>query len=105
MMDQHSILKRLSGYFNWLDSVDIIIYGGLGLALLTYAIYSLCKTLIEAENYFGLFAVSCIVLLSVTSLVRDLKEKHLSMPSKFLVGAWALCVGIVVLIELFEMAG
>jgi hypothetical protein len=101
-MDKPNVWQRFWSYFTGVDIVDLILYGGLGLALLVFIIYSVGKSLLDAGNHVGLLALSTLLLSSIFSLVRDLRRKHLSIPSKLLVGAWALCVGIVIIADLLD---
>jgi len=91
-MDQRNVWQRFWSHFTWGDSIDAVLYGGFGLTLLVYAIYSVGKFLLQSGNHIGFLALCTVLLSSILSLARDLRRKHLSMPSKLLVGAWALCV-------------
>lgn len=104
IQDGSYCLTALS-HFTWGDSIDVVLYGGLGLVLLGYAIYSVGRWLFDAGNHVGFITLCAVLLTSILSLARDLRRKHLSTPSKLLVGAWALCVGLVLVAELLEMAG
>ncbi|HEX6852867.1 MAG TPA: hypothetical protein VF139_15830 [Candidatus Polarisedimenticolaceae bacterium] len=97
--------QRFSRHLTWLEIIDLVLYGGLGLALLGYAIYSLGQAMLKAGNHLGLLILSALIVSSVLSLIRDLRKKYLSVPSKLLLGAWALCVAVVVIAELLELGG
>jgi len=100
MPEQRSVWQRIWSQLNWLDGLDYLLYGGLGLALLGYAIYSVAVALHKSGHVTGLVCLLVVVILSVAALVRDLRRKSLSPLSKGLVGAWAACVVVVIIAEL-----
>lgn len=99
-MEERSVWERFWSRSDWLDRIDVVTYGGLGLSLLGYLIWSANESPLDARNRGGSLVLVVVLLLSVISLARDLRRKLLSMPSRLLVGAWALCVGLVVAAEL-----
>ena len=104
MTESPSVWKRFWSHFDWLDSIDVLLYGGLGLALLGYAIYSIADALLEAGQVSGLVVLVVIVALSAASLVRDLWRRELTTLSKGFAGAWAFCVFLVVVAELIALS-
>ncbi len=103
MTERASVCQRFWSHFDgWLDGIDVLIYGGLGAALLGYVVYSIGLAIHEAGNRLVLAAFVAVVTGSVGLLVRDLFRKQLSRSSKLLVGAWGACVALVLVVELFE---
>ena len=43
-----------------------------------------------------------IVASSTAAFVRDMRRKQLSSLSKVIAGAWAVCVALIILVELFD---
>jgi hypothetical protein len=97
-----SLWKRFWSRFDWLDSIDVLMYGGLGLVLLGYAIYSIAGTLIRADRPFALAGFVAVVVFSAAAFVRDLRCKRLSTLSKVFASAWAVCTTLIIVIELIE---
>lgn len=102
MAEPPSAWKRFWAHLGWLDSIDVLVYGGLGLALLGYTIYSIADALIASGHEAAFAAFAGVVALSAACLARDLRRRRLSALSKSLVGAWALCVVLVIAVELIE---
>ena len=102
MPESQSVWKRFWSHFEWLDSIDVLLYGGLGLALLGYAIYTIASILQGAGQITALLVFLSVVGLSLAALIRDLRRKQLSLLSKVFAGAWALCVALVIVVELVE---
>jgi hypothetical protein len=100
--ESSSVWKRFWSHIGWLDSIDVLIYGGLGLGLLGYAIYGIGGALVASghEAAFGGFAA--VVALTAASLVRDLRRRQLTALSKVFAAAWTVCVGLVIVVELIE---
>jgi len=84
--ERASVWKRFWSHFDWLDSIDVLMYGGLGAALLGYAIYSIGLAIHEAGNRAVMVGFVAVVAGSAGCLVRDLRRKELSRPSKLLLG-------------------
>ena len=102
MNERASVWKRFWSHFDWLDRIDVLLYGGLGAALLGYALYSIGLAIHEAGNRLVMIAFVTAVAGSAGCLVRDLGRRKLSRSSKLLVGAWAGCAALVLVAELFE---
>jgi hypothetical protein len=100
--ESSSAWKRFWSHFDWLDSIDVLMYGGLGLALLGYTIYEIAGALLASGYEAAFAALVVVVALSVASLVRDLRRRELTILSKGLAGAWAVCVALVIVVELIE---
>ena len=101
MSESRSIWVRFWAHFSWLDRIDVLLYGGLGLALLVFAIYSVASALIQAGQLLGLAGFLSLLVVSLIQLVRDLRRPHLSLISKGLLGAWAICTLFIVVLELW----
>ena len=101
MTESPTAWTRFRRHFDlWLDGVDVLLYGGLGLALLAYALYAITRALLAAGHEEGVAAVALVVAVSAASLVRDLRRGRFSPLSKGFAGLWALCVAIVIAVEL-----
>ena len=73
MTERASVWRRFwSDFHGWLDGIDVLMYGGLGAALLGYVIYSIGLTIHEAGNRLVLAAFIAVVASSVGCLARDL---------------------------------
>ena len=87
--------------FSWLDSVDFIVYGGLGAALLCYFAYKIGQT-IWSTNSLILESAYVIFLAGTLALaIRDIRQRKFSTASWLLVGAWSMCVAFIILLEFF----
>ena len=102
MAESPSVWKRFWSRFDWVDSIDVLMYGGLGLALLGYTIYSIADALLRAELTSALAGFVVAAAFSAAAFVRDLRRKRLSTLSKVFASAWVLCTTLVVVIELIE---
>jgi len=98
-----SAWKRFWSRFNGgLDGIDILLYGGLGVALLGYLLFFLGSAIYESGNWPALTAYVAIVAGSVATLARDVRGRQFTWPSKLLIGAWGICVALIVVIEFVE---
>lgn len=102
MTESSSVWKRFWSHFGWLDSIDVLMYGGLGLALLAYAIYEVASALFASGHEAAFAAFIVVVAFSAASLVRDVRRRKLTTLSRGLAGAWALCVALVIVVEVLE---
>lgn len=94
--------KRRWSIFSALDAVEIGVYGGLGAALLGYAIYEIGRAIWEGGSPWLLVAFVAIVAGSFGQAIRDLYRRRFSPASRLLVGAWALCAVLILLVDLFS---
>ena len=102
MAESPNVWRRFWSHFGWLDSIDVLLYGGLGLALLGFTIYSIANALLNAGHTLAFALLVVFVALSVGFLLRDLWRGQLTTLSKCFAGAWGLCVILVIVIELIE---
>lgn len=90
---------RPSSWFALLDHLDLLLYGGLGLALLLYAAFEIGRASWESGSAlaFGIFAA--FAGLTFFALVRDLRRKELSGPTTVFLALWLICVAVISVLE------
>ena len=91
--------ERKSSWFSILDSVDHLIYAGLGLALLGWIAFDLGRSAWESGSApaFGIFVA--FVGSTLFAVIRDLRRGRLSGPSKIFIALWALCTCVIIILE------
>ena len=95
------ILEDERGFFRILSGIDEIIYGLCGLGLLAYGCFLIGSWIHASGSTFAIAGFYAVIASSIGQLLRDFVRREMGLISRIVLGAWATCVGIVLLIEIF----